>query len=447
MRGWVLLFPACWGAFALFPEVFFRYDLTLGAFFTLLTGAAALYRSRDQFPIAELLPFFHFLSLWLAPALVYHLAAVGWYAQTNHNPLPKAAYYGILLPYLFALATGVFGVLALVGRGSDPEILRRLPRNRSLPWLLMAAGMLAVAIRPYAPGFLQFPLHIAGNLLPVGALLHFFKGRRMPLLGILLLIGWYLVQTFYSTYGFGTALFFAGFFLLFYFLKKPVPCWKKVAGLAALVGIALLVLAFKFGYRATLRHAPPPSQPEARLDYFWAKRGEYLNRGMLERQRLSRVIDRLNQGFLTAQVFRHVPEKEPFAGGQTIRDGLLAALVPRPLWPDKPQAGGREIFQRFTGKTYGNHSVNIGLTGEAYANYGPRGGALFLLFYGAGVALLVSGWKRLSRRWPLLFLWIPFLFFPVITPEMDFGIAINHLFKAGFMGFLLIFATSCIFSD
>jgi len=54
------------------------------------------------------------------------------------------------------------------------------------------------------------------------------------------------------------------------------------------------------------------------------------------------VAVRMNQGWLVATTMHRVPAKFEFAYGETIWKSLAAAIVPRFLWPDKPEREGRQ---------------------------------------------------------------------------------------------------------
>src|SRR4029077_16358391 len=75
---------------------------------------------------------------------------------------------------------------------------------------------------------------------------------------------------------------------------------------------------------------------------------------------------RLNQGWLVATTMYNVPDKHPYAYGETIWQSVAASFVPRFIWPDKPEAGGKANLKRFWGFNLVGYSMNIGPIGEAY---------------------------------------------------------------------------------
>jgi hypothetical protein len=89
------------------------------------------------------------------------------------------------------------------------------------------------------------------------------------------------------------------------------------------------------------------------------------------------IDNRLNQNYLVgAAADRLGSGQVEFAFGRTLGD-LVLGLVPRVLWPDKPQVGGGikgGIVQEFTGIEFlGTTSVGAGQVLEFYVNYGVVG--------------------------------------------------------------------------
>lgn len=152
------------------------------------------------------------------------------------------------------------------------------------------------------------------------------------------------------------------------------------------------------------------------------------------------AIDRINQGWIVARIMRYTPSYEPFAKGETILEGIEASLVPRFLSPDKPMAGGRDNFERFTGKKL-SETTSMGLSplGEAYANFGITGGIIFMFLLGLFYNVYLMVINRLSVKYPSLILWLPLLFLQVVKAETDFVVVLNHLVKASMVVAFIIF--------
>jgi hypothetical protein len=120
-------------------------------------------------------------------------------------------------------------------------------------------------------------------------------------------------------------------------------------------------------------------------------------------------VTRLNQGWIIARTLYWVPEREPFARGETIAATLRATLLPRVLDPNKLQLGGQLYFERFTGMALRRTSMDLSVAGEMYVNFGYWGG-LFGIFI---IGLFIGGVYRIFLRWgyhsPLWWAWAPFV--------------------------------------
>ncbi|MBF0176416.1 MAG: hypothetical protein HQL63_06150 [Magnetococcales bacterium] len=100
----------------------------------------------------------------------------------------------------------------------------------------------------------------------------------------------------------------------------------------------------------------------------------------------SMLTDRLNFSGVLGMVIQRTPEEVPFIGGTTYAM-LISMIVPRFIWPEKPDGHAATIF---LGIHYGIHTLNeviatsigIGLLGESYANFGMFGIVVFSIFIG-----------------------------------------------------------------
>jgi hypothetical protein len=95
---------------------------------------------------------------------------------------------------------------------------------------------------------------------------------------------------------------------------------------------------------------------------------------------------RLNQNYLVgAAILYHESGAVPFVYGGTVP---LWALIPRAIWPDKPQVGGGlDVVSEFTGIQFAEGiSVGAGQVLEFYVNFGIPG--LLIGFLGLGFLLM-----------------------------------------------------------
>ena len=132
------------------------------------------------------------------------------------------------------------------------------------------------------------------------------------------------------------------------------------------------------------------------------------------------IDSRLNQNYLVgAAVERLESGQVEYASGSSIGNMILA-LIPRLVWPDKPQVGGGgSIVRDFTGIEFGdNTSVGAGQVLEFYVNFGTWGviGGFLLWGYLIGrMDLLVMRSLRQGDQRRFLF------WFMICLPLLDAG--------------------------
>lgn len=143
------------------------------------------------------------------------------------------------------------------------------------------------------------------------------------------------------------------------------------------------------------------------------------------------ILYRINQGWLVSEVMKKVPVYEPYANGETIITSLVGAITPRALNPDKEEAGGRAKIARFTDKVLvGSTSMNIGILGETYANFGFYGSFVFLFLYGLIVAKFEKYLLNYSVKEPMILVFFPVFFRVLFGSGTDFLMVINTITKA-----------------
>jgi hypothetical protein len=147
---------------------------------------------------------------------------------------------------------------------------------------------------------------------------------------------------------------------------------------------------------------------------------------------------RVNQGYNITLVMRRIPSVQAFDDGKRLAMTAASSLVPRVLWPDKPQAGGVESMLYFTGLRIVGWSTNVSPIGEAYGSFGVMGGILFMFFLGIFIRAVYKKVFTIALKLPLLILWIPVLFFQTTySMETDTLQILNSLLKGALFIWLL----------
>ncbi|WP_298780290.1 hypothetical protein [uncultured Polaribacter sp.] len=144
------------------------------------------------------------------------------------------------------------------------------------------------------------------------------------------------------------------------------------------------------------------------------------------------MMSRLNQGWQTSMVMKHVPDNVDFAYGMEFVSDIEAVIVPRFLSPNKRKVNDYERFNYYTG--YGlrkGTSMSVGIFGDFYLNFGYFGSFFALFIFGNLVSrLLLFFYKKFILRNHIYLIWIPYFFSYLIRPGNEFFMVLNHLVKA-----------------
>jgi len=117
------------------------------------------------------------------------------------------------------------------------------------------------------------------------------------------------------------------------------------------------------------------------------------------------LLERTSNLSQLTSVMRLVKENGFYNG--KVSEPLLAGLIPRFLWPDKPTiALGSWFATEITGSHYGKHvrstnSINMMIAGELYLDFGWMGVMIGSLFTGAFFAILWNATKFYSSQYNL----------------------------------------------
>jgi hypothetical protein len=372
------------------------------------------------------------------------------YFYYYYEPILEGPQYEINIPDAYMLmATPACLIFFLVfytipRKFLETERLKRVAKqidaNKSPHQLLIFLGIFGLlGIRLLIPG-LGFVFKIISELLIVGLLYFTFKQKNKLLIFTYLLIQ-FLFMVSSSMIG---AFFISTFLFGIYFTHLfPISNFKKVLLIFFGASTLLLFQTIKHGYRFAKWYSQGDLAYASSFEVWKTLIMRQLESddGVFNKDAIAGLLGRLNQGYLSGLTFDHVPENEPFANGETIGMAVASALVPRIFWPDKPTAGGQLMMKRYAGVTMINGtSMNIGLIGEAYVNFGIFGGLVFILIFTLLLRLLyVRLLLRIAIKKPHILLW----FIPLVRPMIDIVgndllYTVNYLFKS-FLVLIIIY--------
>ena len=376
-----------------------------------------------------------FLTCLLMPILFYHVytkdnpIAVLW---EKYMPIESDDYFSFALPGVLMLALGLKMPLGKAKVNKDPVIYIQnvkayLSRNPRLGIYLVVTGLISGFLDFLAPAGLGELFFLMAHLVFVGVFYIYYspyKNKRFVLIAAIVgMLGESLL-----TGMFGELIFVSALSLILVLLGKPIRFRKKLG--FAFVGIFIIILiqSVKGDYRKRTWFQESGSDPI----YFAQLVAERIisPSTMLDPMTMFVSAVRLNQGWLVATTMKMVPQKHPFGNGGPLLDAIYASFIPRILWPDKPEAGGKANLKRFWGFDLVGWSTNIGTLGEAYANFDRNGGLLYLFVYGLFFNFILSRILKAADKRPTIILWLPFLFFSVINVETDLLSTMGALIKS-----------------
>lgn len=342
--------------------------------------------------------------------------------------VPEPVYFQFAIP-----ATAFFIALMLsVGASVKQKNLLQVVERRNffaIGVLLNVVAIAATLMATRAGGGMQFFLHLVSQTRYVGAIYFLFSLSPLRLL----FAAGSCVSLLSSSLGSGMfhdLILWLAILFCYWFAQRKWVLSVKVAILSAAALALFSIQVVKQEYRLELVHGRDPSIVRMAIDYITPAGKAW------ETSALSLAITRLNQGWIISAVMKHVPEGEPFAEGETVKEAVLASIAPRFLWADKKKAGGRETFRRFTGLQIADStSMGISPLGEAYANFGVTRGIGFMVLFGGFFALFYYGTLRYTLKHPTFLFWIPLIFYQAMKAETELSVIINQLTKGSVVAF------------
>ena len=336
--------------------------------------------------------------------------------------VPEEQYFAFALP---ATAFYVAIMLSVGASVKQRQLLQFVDRRNffTIGIVLNIVAFAAALASSRVGGSLGFLCHLVSQTRYVGALYFLFSKhpQRLPAAALS------CVQLFTSSLAIGMfhdlILWMTLIFCYWFAQRKWILSTKLLTILAAVV-VLFLIQSVKQDYRKLLARGEKPSLVSMMVTYATPDGRAW------EDSVLSLTITRLNQGWIISAIMKNVPENEPFAEGETVKEAILSSVAPRVLWADKKSAGGRENFRRFTGLQIGDQTaMSISPLGEAYANFGVEGGVIFMGVFGAVFGLSYFAALKYTLRHPTFIFWIPLIFYQAIKAETELVVVMNQLTK------------------
>ncbi len=382
-------------------------------------------RLGKNVPIKQLTLVIAIVQWGVAPFLSYHFYTE---SEFYFMQIDEEQYMSFIFPSIIFLFFGLF--LPIFGKHSVnlAKAINFFKENKevmiSRGKLLFVIGLASQLIHPFVPKVLAFALFLLGKLIFIGAFYLYASKVRFRYIYLLAAFLPVIISAAQQSI-FHDMFLWGGFLFIIYALIDRIGTLKKLFVFSLALFVFFFVQLIKNDYRESIQLEQINKD---RSDLLKEVAADKLNAD-IDDEYFQGLVDRLNQGWIIARIMYVVPTYEPYAEGETITEAIKSAFVPRFLMPDKIVSGGY-YFSRFTGIDLQDTSMNLGLVGEAYANYGLSGGVFFMFLFGLFVNAVLSIVFYYARKTPEIVLWIPFLFLYMIKAEDDFATMINQFTKA-----------------
>lgn len=405
----------------------------VGIVVTLMVFMRFLSALGKTVPILELMLLIAGLQWIVGPIIEYTF-------PTNHYKyymyVPEKVYMAFVVP-----AYTLFAVVVLLTTKRYQSIhisIAHLKRFKSYGLTIFLIGVVFDVIGASLPGTLGFFAFIVANFKFAGAIILFFsedpKLKKVFYFSLL-----YLFASALSNAMFHDLVLWSVFFYMFWAIKYK-PSLKQIY-ITILIGLFSLstLQTIKAAYRSQVWAGYGGNKLELFAGLFVD--AVFYSSSNAEELSGEENNVRLNQGWIISAIMDQIPRRTNFLNGETIREAISAAILPRFLNPDKKKAGGQDNFRMFTGLRIGeNTSMGISIVGEAYGNYKETGGIIFMGIWGFFLALF---WRFLMKKVSqnlLLLAFLPLIFLQVVKAETELVVVLNHLIKASIVVFGFLWA-------
>jgi len=425
------------GGISLLLGTYWLSAIGVGAFAYYLTRLVA--EAGVDLPIESFILVMASMQWLIGPVLTYA-------GLSNHYKyymyVPVEEYMALAVPGVIALAFGLYAFrsrkrIALVSHYAS-NTMQIVSRAQYLPYYLIGIGFVFSFLVDKFPPSLAFPAYILSNVKYIGLIYLIFSDRQKNK-GLILAAAFAL--TFLSSLKgamFHDLLLWSAFIGMYAaYIFRPTNFQKLLLVMLGLVFIFVLQ-ASKDLYREKLRE-------QGGGDYvgkFVASVDERLEVDDLSRSgNVERFVVRINQGWIISRIMLGTPRFFPHAEGETIITAAKASVLPRMFFPDKPKAGGRENFEKYTGfRLQSSTSMGISLLGEAYINFGVRGAWVFMFMFGLVSSFVIKQFFLLAVKYPTIWLWFPLILLHFVKAETELIVQLNFLVKSIILVYAFVWA-------
>jgi len=427
------------GAIGLSFGVYWLSALGIAAFAYYLVRA--LLEAGVDLPIESFILVIASAQWIIGPLLAYAGLSQHWKMKMS---VPEVEYMVLAVPAVIFYSIGLYSCRSskrIVSLGRYAGITRQIvERLRFLPFYLIGTGVVFSLAVDKLPPSLEFPGYVLSNLKYIGLIYLIFSERQENKAAILIVAFLLTFMSSLRTTMFHDLMLWSAFIGMYVaFIFRP-GLGKKIILVCLGLAFVFVIQAVKDEFR-TKRAALGTSAQVEVGKFIESIEERFQDDEDLRASNIERMVLRINQGWIISRIMTQVPAKLPFEEGETVVTAIKATLLPRILYPDKPEAGGRVNFMKYTGYYLEiGTSMGISLLGEAYINYGVKGAWAFMFVFGVISSFVIRQIFQLAARYPTIWLWFPLILFHFIKAETELLVQLNFLVKSILMVYLFVWA-------
>lgn len=407
-------------SFLIFHEIYVSLSIGL----TLSIVVQLILKSVESVMFREWALLLYAVNYLLSPAITYQLDLE---KIVSPMKIPADFYFSLAFPGFVLLALGMFVIPTRIFKPDFTAISNISLINERFLLYLTIFGIGCVQVIEFLPTDFAFLIYLLSLLRFVGIFALVASNTKKYRIFAFLMLGIELLGSFKSSLFHDSIMWVIFFGLLYLYIAKPNLVIRIIGG-AGLIGLVLLIQAFKSSYRERVWVGGAAANIETVTDVGLAKVN---SEDLAGEDNLLGTLNRGNQAWIFASTVDHLDRTNDFQGLDVVYLYLESALLPRFLAPNKIKSGDKLIFNKFSGHHIGsNTSMGLGIFADGYIAYGKWGVFVFTFALGYIFSLvfkLVQHWSNISPFYILLIL--PILNYAV-RPDCELQTIINHLAKS-----------------
>lgn len=377
-------------------------------------------------PVRYLLGSFMCLQFFVGPAFAYNGAEQYAYFMYKMK-IPQEEYFLYVMPAVLSFIVGLhIGAGKLKGeRINKIAINTFLTAYPKIPYILIIIGFVSSLISPFIPSEIGFLFYLLGNLKFVGLFMIILNDSSTKGIYLVLIIG-SIVSSSLGEGSFHDLLTWIIFTIAVFGLKYKFSTHMKLIGALIFVAGVTVLQSLKASYREAIEVTGGGLET---LVSVYEEENEH--ESLFSLKRIAANNTRINQGFIITNIMKTVPDIVPYSNGEEMWQVIEAAILPRILAPNKLKAGDNDLFTRYSGiHLRSTTSMSLSSVGDAYLNFGPWGGCVFMFLLGGLYNFILQFFEKKSHVYPVLILFTTMIFYYPIRPDTALQTILGHVFKS-----------------